>query len=458
MRADVFLRAKTMQTKSAKDLETQGIASLMLRYCLPTILATTVNAAYNAVDRIFVGRACGEDALAAITVCFSPTLLLLSIAMTIGQGSAAILSIKLGEKNYEDASKILSQALFLFVVFYIAAASAISLYMDEILTFFGATQKLLPDARAYYSVIIAGLIFEKISFGINNLIRAEGRPAYAMSTMLIGGWANVVLDYIFLFVFETGVVGAAYATVLSQMLGSLWVGCFYLSGRSCLKIRLRDMKVHSGLFRDVCEAGSPSLIMQFFAGLCVSLYIKQACEYGSEPAIAVVGIAMSITTFMFLPIVGLAMGMQPIVGYNWGAKNFARVKRTFLCGIVFSTCIGLAGFAAGECFPRLFYAVFLGRESELAAMGSRVLRILILCYPLIGVNIITSGFFQSTKRPVYSITVSVLRQAVFLIPLMYVLPEMFGVDGLWASFPISDFMAFVITLVFIKYKILKKIS
>ncbi len=444
-----------MDSSHVKNLETQSIPSLMLRYSIPTILATTIHATYNAIDRIFVGRACGEDALAAITVCFSPTLFFLAIAMTIGHGSAAIMSIKLGEKDFRSAEKVLSQAICLFGIFYVVVAGLMMFFMRDVLEFFGATPKIIDDAQTYYTIIIAGLIFEKISFGINNLIRAEGRPSYAMSTMLVGAWVNIVLDYLFLFVFNMGVAGAALATVIAQAAGSLWVVCFYYSGRSCLKIRVSDIRIDKKLFKSMCAAGSPSMIMQLFASLGVSLYVKQACEYGSESTIAVVGIAMAITTFMFLPIVGLGMGTQPIIGYNWGAKNFDRVRKTFFYGVGVASALCVLSFLVGELFPKYLYMIFLGKDSPLIAQGESVLRVLIFCYPLIGVNIITSSFFQSTKRPIFSIVVTVLRQGVFLIPMIYILPKFFGLDGLWISFPISDFFAFVITIIFIRWKILK---
>ncbi len=444
-----------MEADHIKDLERKSIPSLMLRYSIPTILATAIHATYNVVDRVFVGRACGEDALAAITVCFSPTLFFLAISMTIGHGSAAIMSIKIGEKDFRSAEKILSQSIFLFSFFYIIVVAIMLFCMRDVLMFFGATERIIDDACSYYRIIICGLIFEKLSGGMTHIIRAEGRPAYAMATIFISAWLNIVLDFLFLFVFEMGVAGAALATVIAQAMGTLWVVCFYLSGRSCLQIRLRDMKIHKDLFKAMFAAGSPSLIMQMFASLGVALYVMQARDYGSEATIAVVGVAMAITTFMFLPIVGLGMGMQPIIGFNWGARNLERVKKTFIYGIATATVLCVFSFAIGQLYPKYLYIIFLGKESPLIPVGESVLRVLILAYPLIGVNIITSGFFQSTKRPIYSIIVTVLRQGVFLIPLLYILPKYWGLDGLWASFPISDVMAFLITLVFIRLKIFK---
>ena len=443
-----------MDNSGVRQLESGGILPLMLRYCIPTMAATTVQAAYNIVDRIFVGRFCGEDALAAITVCFSPALLLLSLAMMIGQGSAAILSIKLGEKDNRAAERVFGQSAFMFAVFYIAVLCVFLPFAAEILSFFGATERIIDNAVAYYKIIIAGLIFEKVSFGINNLIRAEGRPAYAMSTMLVGAFSNIALDYLLICVFKMGVVGAAYATVAAQAAGALWVLAFYLSGRSCLAPKLRDFKVHKDLVGSVFASGSPSLVMQLLAGLGVSLYVKQACAYGDESTIAIVGVDFAATMFMFLPVVGFSMGVQPIIGYNYGAKNTERVRRTFGYSLLFSTLFCTAAFAVAETFPEIVFRVFFGEDSRLLNEGARVLRILVACTPLIGVNIITSGFFQSTKRPAYSVAVTVIRQALFLIPLMYLLPLKFGLDGLWASFPLSDFAAFLATLVFIWLKIL----
>ncbi len=436
-----------------KILGTANIAQLMVRYCVPTMLATSIQACYNIVDRIFVGRVCGEDALAAVTVCFSPQLLFLAISMMIGQGSAALLSIKLGQKDYGGASRVFSQAALLFVLFYIGALCILMPFMREILEFFGATPKIVDDAQAYYTIIVFGLIFEKISFGINNLIRAEGRPAYAMSTMFVGALSNIILDYVFMCVFDMGVRGAAYATVAAQALGSVWVMLFYAGGRSCLTFRLSDVKFHRDIIGAVCSAGSPSLIMQLLAGLGVSLYVKQACEFGSESTIAIVGVDFASTTIMFMPVVGLSMGVQPIIGYNWGARNPERVVKTFYYALAAATAFCTLAFVLAQLYAEVIFMLFFGETSSLITDGARIMRILVCCTPFIGANIVASGFFQSTKRPAYSVAVTFIRQALFLIPLLYLLPIYFGLDGLWASFPLSDFMAFLVTLVFILLKI-----
>ena len=417
-------------------LGTERISKLIIRYSMPTMLSTVVNASYNVADRIFVGRMCGEDALAAITVCFSPTLFLLAVAMTIGHGSATMISICLGAGKREAAEKFLGQAFFLFIAFYVVVAAITLTFMPQILSFFGATPKILPDACAYYSIIIGGLIFDKISFGMNNLVRAEGRPVIAMTTIIIGGLTNIFLDWLFLVKWGWGVRGAAIATVLAQACASSWVLGYYVSGKNFLRIRLSNMRPFKKLLKQMGAAGSPSFILQACAAFSVSIFVMQARSYGSESALAI--------------LLGIATGTQPIIGYNWGAKNFKRVRRAFSRALGAATAICVTGFAVAELFPDIIFEIFLGEDSHLLSTGEAALRLMVVGMPFIGVNIVTSGYFQSIKRPSVSIFVTILRQILFLVPAMFLLPRLFGLGGLWASFPISDFSAFVATLFFVR--------
>lgn len=435
-----------MNEEAVRLLGEAGIRRLIFRYSAPTIISTVVSATYNVVDRIFVGRVCGEDALAAITVCFSPALFLLALAMTVGQGSSTLISIKLGERDKAGAEKVLGQAIFLFFVFYAVSATLVLIFLEDLLMFFGATEKILPLAVSYYSIIIGGLIFEKISFGINNLIRAEGRPNYSMSTIIIGGVVNVVLDWLFLCEFGWGIEGAALATVTAQACGTMWVAYFYFGGKSYLKVRLANIRAHWRLIVSMVYAGSPSLIIQGLASIATMMFVRQARFYGSESAIAVIGISLTVTTFIFLPVVGLSMGVQPIIGFNWGAKNYARVRAAFVNALWIGTAICTAGFTAAQFFPDYIFMIFLSADSPLIPMGERALRLLTLCFPLIATNIITSGYFQSVKRPIMSIMITVVRQVLFLVPFLFILPKFMGIDGIWASFSVSDFMAFVFSL------------
>lgn len=439
-----------MDSSHVDALGTQRISKLIIRYSLPTMLSTVVNASYNAADRIFVGRTCGEDALAAITVCFSPTLFLLAFGMTIGHGSATMISICLGASKRSTAEKFLGQSFLLYLIFYLLAAVLGLTYMPQILSFFGATEKILPDACAYYSIILAGLIFENISFGVNNQIRAEGRPIIAMLTILIGCFLNIFLDWLFLFKFAWGIRGAAYATVLAQFCASVWVVGYYFSGKNFLKIRIANIRIFPGNLKQMFAAGSPSFIIQTFAAFAISVFVVQARSYGSESALAVIGVCTAVTTFLFLPIVGLSMGIQPILGYNWGSHNYRRVKRTFLRVLTAATSVCVSGFLIVELFPDMIFGLFLGTDSPLVRTGEIALRLMVAGFPFIGVNIVASGYFQSVKRPKISILVTTLRQIIFLVPAMIFLPRIFGLAGLWASFPLADILAFFATLVFIR--------
>ncbi len=437
-----------MDERNVKALGEDGILTLIVRYSTPSIVATIASAMYNVADRIFVGRALGEDALAAITVCFPPTLFLLALAMTVGQGSSTLVSIKLGKRDKEGAERVLGQAIFLFFIFYILASSLTLTFMSPLLDFLGATDKIKPLASSYYSIIISGLIFEKISYGVNNMVRAEGRPIYAMATILTGVVSNIFLDWLFLFKFGWGIEGAAIATVCAQAIASLVVLYFYFGGQSYLKIRLKNLRARFDLMVSTIYAGSPSLIIQGLSSLAMMLLVRQARVYGSESAIAVIGISTTVTAFIFFPVVGLSMGIQPIIGYNYGAQNFQRVRSAYANAIWIGTTICTVGFAVAQLCPSFIFSLFIGSESTLIPLGERALRMLTLCFPFVATNIVTSGYFQSIKRPIFSIMITVLRQAAFLAPMLYLLPLAIGVDGIWISFAVSDFLAFMLSAYF----------
>jgi len=426
-------------------LKNARLAGLIIRYCVPTILATLINVAYNIVDRIFVGRYCGEDALAALTVCLSPTLVFLAFSMLIGQGSASLISIKLGEKKRRDAEKILGQAIVLFFCFSAVIACVGAFWVDGLLTLFGATDRILPIAAEYYTILLFGYIFEKISFGLNNIIRAEGSPSYALQTMVIGGLVNIALDYLFIVRFGWGVKGAAYATVIGQACASLWVFRFYFCKLGILRVHLNFLRVHFDLLKKVLAMGSPAFMVQGLSSLSTAVFIYQATVYGAEGAVAVVGVIMTATVFLFLPVIGMSMGIQPIIGYNWGARNYPRALKTWMFSVGLATAACFAGFVFIEAFPELLFGIFLPDGSGLLDMGQKALRIVVFCAPLVGANIITAGYFQATGRPKFAIFLTTLRQAFFLGPLLIFLPQFFGIAGIWMSFPLSDAASFIYT-------------
>ncbi len=439
------------QTRALGEL---AIHKLVIRYCSPTIFAVVVNSLYNLIDRIFVGKFVGEDALAALTVTFTPAMFFLAFAMLIGQGSGALLSIKLGAKAHIKAEQILGQAFFLFMLITLIISTLGAVFTSELLTFFGAGGKILPLAVEYYRILLIGLIFEKISFGINNLIRAEGRPSYAMAVICMGGVVNVILDYVFIVEFGWGISGAAYATVAGQALASLWVMYFYLAHKGIVRLKFSNVRLHFAMALKVMKMGSPAFVIQSLASITMALQIYQAQKFGDESAVTTIGICMTVIMLLFLPLLGISMGIQPIVGYNWGAKDYPRSFSTLLHAIFMGLAFGLISVLCVQIFAKEIAILFLPKDTSMLEPASRALRICTFLSPCIGINIIASGYFQATGRPVFSIFTTLIRQMLILVPMLLILPIFFGLDGVWLSFPIADLGACIysVTVVVLEHK------
>jgi len=435
----------------------EKVSKLLPRFYFPAIVATTSTALYNIVDRIFIGQYCGEDALAAITICFSPSLIFLALGMLIGHGSAALVSIKLGEHHKICAEKILGQSILLFILLSAFIAFVAFFFLDEILHLFGATEQIFEYAKTYYFIILLGIFFEEISFGVNNTIRAEGHPYYSMATMLIGASLNVFLDYLFIVKFSWGIKGAAYATVIAQAVASIWVMYFYMAKCGLLLFRFKNLRIFPSLLKEMLKIGSPSFIVQFLAGGVVGLMIVQAGKYGDNAGITVMGVVMTVNLLVFMPILGVTTGAQPIMGYNWGAKKFDRVSEALKITLITACSFSILGFLFTQSFPKLIFSIFLGDTSKNIDLGISAMRIMTAAFIFIGLNFTVAGFFQSTGRPKFSIFLTVLRQVIALAPMLIFLPHIFGLTGLWVSFPLSDFVTALYSgiVVYKEFKALK---
>ena len=428
--------SESLQTKA---LGQAPVLRLLWRFYIPALCSTAMNALYNIVDRIFVGNFCGSQALAAITICMSPALLFLAISMLVGQGGATFVSICLGKKNVDLAEKAAAQCLLFFLLFCAAVFAAALFFTREIIWAFGARGEILEQATLYYRIILFGLIFEKISFGLNNIIRAEGRPVYSMLTLFIGTVCNVVLDWLFIAKFKWGIQGAALATVAAQAIASLWVLRFYALKLGVLRLKPCNFKFTKNVVKKVASFGSPSFVIQMLAALSTAVMLTQAAKLGNADGVAIIGVVMTANLLVFLPVLGMNMGAQPIYGYNWGAKLYLRVKSAFKYTLFFTTTLSVAGFFAFFFLSKNVFEIFVPNEPLLVSKGAYAMKIMTLSFFLLGVNISASSFFQSTGRPKFSIFLTVLRQLFVLVPLMLFLPDIFGgITGLWAAFPISD--------------------
>lgn len=426
------------------QMETEKIPKLLLKFSLPAIVGLLVSALYNIVDSIFVGRGVGDLGLAAVTVCFPIITTFLAFTMLIGMGATALISIRLGEKNESEAENIIGNALTLFLVIGISLTVVGFIFLEPILIVFGASADILPYATDYMRIILLGNVLFTIGTGMNNFIRAEGNPKMAMNTMLIGTVTNIVLDYIFIFTFDWGIKGAAFATIIAYSVTSTWVLHYFFSGKSMLKVRLENLKLKKLLVKGIVLVGVPTFALQVTGSIQQLILNRQLASFGGDIALASVGIIMSVTTFLIMPTMGISQGAQPIVGYNYGAKKFDRVKDTLKLTIFAATSIITLGFIISKIFPAQIAGLF-NSNPVLIEQTVYAMNIFFKFIPLVGMQMISASYFQAVGKPNQATMLGLSRQVFIFIPVLFVLPHFWGLDGVWWSSPASDIGAFVLT-------------
>ncbi|NLC03121.1 MAG: MATE family efflux transporter, partial [Tissierellia bacterium] len=368
----------------------------------------------------------------------------MACVMLIGMGATSLISIRLGEGKGDEAEKIIGNALVLLVVLGISITVIGLIFLKPILIFFGASPAVLPYATDYMRIILIGSIFFAIGTGMNNFIRAEGNPKIAMNTMLIGTVTNIILDYIFIFIFHWGIKGAAAATIISYAVTSTWVLYHFLAGNSKLKIKIENLKLKKIVVKAIIIIGFPTFVLQITGSIQQLILNRNLAHYGGDTALAVVGIIMSIVTFLVMPAIGISQGAQPIIGYNYGAKQYERVKDTLKLSIVAATGIVTVGFLISKIWPRQLVSLF-NNDPELIAMGIHGMDIFFKFLPLVGVQMISSSYFQAVGKPNQATLLGLSRQVIIFIPLLIILPGIWGLDGVWWSAPFSDLGAFILT-------------
>ncbi len=428
------------------DLENLPISRLLIKFAIPAITGTMVTSLYNIVDRIFLGRYVGELGIAATTIAMPLMMITMAMGMLIGFGTNSQISIRLGEKRYEEAEALLGQGIFLFTTTSLLFTVVSLIFMKPLLVLFGATENVMPYAHTYTTIVVIGTLTHHISFGANSFIRGEGNPRVAMKTMIIGGVINVILDYIFIGIMGWGMAGAAWATVIGYSVSAGWVLHYFLSGRSVVKLYWRNFTMNWESTKAVLVMGSPHFIMNALASIQMSLFNNQLARFGGDNAISVMGVIMSFSLIWQMPIVGISQGLQPVAGYNYGARKFARVKKALYQAILLSTAVCVIFFVFIQFFPEPVFALFVSdNTSELISEGSSAIRRFLIMLPIVGFLIITGNFFQFTGRPRTSLVLTVVRQVFILIPALMVLPEYLGLNGVWYVMPTSDLGAFFMT-------------
>lgn len=436
----------------SEQLRTGNIPRLLLKFSLPAITAMIVHALYNVVDSIFVGRGVGELALAGVTVSFPIVIILMALVMLISMGATTLISIRLGEKKGSEAEQIIGNALVLFLAIGFSLTVLGLIFIKPLLVLFGASVNVLPYANDYMSIILLGSVFMAIGVGMNNFIRAEGNPKTAMYTMIIGSITNIILDYLFIFIFHWGIKGAAFATILSYTVTSTWVLYYFLSGKSLLKIRLENFKLNGLLVKGIIVVGFPAFAMQATSSFQNLILNRSLVYYGGDLALAAIGILMSVATLIVVPIIGISQGAQPIIGFNYGAKQFGRVKDTLKLGIIAATAIVTVGFIISRVWPAEIIGLF-NQNPQLIELGSHAMLIFFILLPLEGLQLVGAGYFQAVGKPVPATILSLSRQVIIFIPLVLILPHFWGLDGVWRASPLSDLGAFLLTVIWLWYEI-----
>lgn len=436
------------RNEKSKFIGEEEIGKLLLKFSIPAIVGMLVNALYNIVDRIFIGKGVGSIGIGAIFVSSPVALILMAFGMLIGFGGNSLSSIRLGEDKKDEAELILGNALILLFLVSITLSVSGLIFIEPLLKIFGASETILPYAVEYMSIILIGAPFQAIGFGINAFIRGEGNPKIAMVTMLIGAILNIILDYIFIFIFNMGIKGAALATIISQAVSAIWVLSYFLGSRSMLKLKKENMRLKKNIIKNIFSIGFAPFSMQLAASMVTAILNNSLNAYGGDIAVSSMGVIHSITMLILMPVFGINQGAQPIIGYNFGAKKYRRVKEALKKAIIAATSVVTLGFLITQTIPHKLFAIFLEKGPEMdkiAGVGIKGLKIYLAILPIVGFQIVSSNYFQATGKPKQAAFLGLSRQVLVLIPALLILPSFFGLTGVWLAGPVSDLTASIVT-------------
>ena len=447
-----------MTERSAIPLElgTEKIGKLLKQYALPAIIAQTASSLYNMVDSIFIGQGVGPLAISGLAVTFPLMNLSTAFGTLVGAGAATMLSVLLGQKNYKAANKVLGNVVTLNVILGLIFMIVALVFIDPILYFFGASENTLPYAKEYIQIILYGNIVTHLYFGLNAAMRSSGNPKKAMALTIFTVVFNTILDPIFIFVFDMGIAGAAWATVIAQTAAMIVVLRHFSDRSRAFHFEKGIFKLDPRVAKDSLVIGMGPFLMNAAACL-VTLFINQQLrDYSGDLGIGSYGICNRFI-FMFIMIcMGLNQGMQPIAGYNYGAKQYSRVKEVFWMTAKYGTIVTTICFCIGMFIPRLAAGIFTHDEA-LLNMSAEGMRILTIGFPIVGFQMIGTNFFQCLGMVKKSIILSLSRQLLFLLPLLYCLPLVMGANGVWMSFPISDVLSALLTAILLR-RLFKKFN
>jgi len=441
-----------MQEKKIKELEHSPVGRLMWRYFWPSFIGVMANSLYNIVDRIFIGQFIGAEALSGITAVFPVMVIMMAFGMLIGLGASVQLSIAMGRKDFTRAQRILGNAIILVVIISALVTILGFSIKDPMLRLFGATDTTIGYANEYLNYILWGVILHEFGFSLNAMIRAEGNARIAMYSMLISAGVNIPLDALFIIYFKMGVQGAALATIISMAVLSVWVFVHFRSKRCIVPLKKKYITINKSILLSILAIGLSPFLMQMASSVVQALLNINLIKYGSDMAVGAMGIVMSVAVIIVMSIVALNMASQPIIGYNFGAKNYGRVKQTLGFGLWIASLFSVTAWILVEMFPKQIVRVFVGDSPELMAYATQGLSLYLITLPVIGFQIVAGNYYQSVGKAGISIFLSLLRQVLVFIPMLLILPSYFQIKGVWLAGPVADFSSAIVCAVLLVYE------
>lgn len=430
------------------DLQNKAIGKLLLQYAMPAIIATTATSLFNTIDSIFIGQWVGAEAISALAVAFPFMNLTRAFGMLVGVGASMLTSIHMGKGEGEQVSKIFNNLVIINVVLAIVVSVSCLVYLDPILIYFGASENTLPHAREYMAVILLGNVITQLYFSLNSMLRATGEPEKSMRAILQTVLLNIILDALFIFVFDMGVFGAALATIISQVMTLIWQLTQIRSSNGVFKLNINAHLIECDTIKRMIQMGLPQFFINASACLVSILVNRELMEYGGDYAIGAYGISNRFIFTFLMIVIGICQAMQPIAGYNYGAKQYGRVVETYKWAVISALILTMTCLVTGLFFSYEISSLFTS-DISLIEMTSACLSVMVLAMPFGAFQLVTSTLFQSMGKPTIATVLSLLRQVVIYIPTLYLLPKVLGLQGIWYSALVADCISVLVSALFV---------
>ncbi len=435
------------------QLGSEKIRKLIINFSAPAVAGLLVSGLYNIAGGIFVGRGVGSMALSGLSVSFALMIIIMAFGMLSGMGATALTSLKLGEGKNAEAEIVVGNAVTLGIIISVLITVSGIIFLKPILSAFGARNESMKFGYEFSSLLLFGTVFQILTYSLNNLIRGEGNPRMALSTTIIGFLIYCLITPMFIFGFHFGIRGASAGIITAQIFTTIWTLFYFLGKKSTLRLHFKNLKLKMNIVTRILSIGIAPFSMQLISGIILILINHMVGIYGGNTGIAAMGVAFSVYNLFMMPLIGINQGIQPIIGYNYGAKQYKRVKSTLKTAIIAATVFCMAGFLIIINFNVSIMKLFVNDNPSVVIMGAHGLKVFLMMLPVIGFQIISISYFQAVGKPKEAIILSLLKYILLLMPLVIILPLFFKLEGVWLSGPLSDFISAIITIIFLYLEI-----